>query len=205
MLAHGRSRRCGHKHGDPEGEQVLYAPQGRHMPEQHQRLATVYDDFQAAMECLGRLRSFRIRGPRRTFPGPRPSMDGRKSSPAPPSPAFSRSAGLACFKFCQRSFQVPDVVQRELPGFYELGHQRAWGTAENVKQLVNQPAVRCLTSDYRFKDVRVADFFDAAHRAFFFQTVDDCLHRRVGRTFLFREVAPEFRAPRRFRAPTRRP
>ena len=69
-----------------------------------------------------------------------------------------------------------------------MGDERFVGAGEVPEKILDQRADGGLPAHERLEDMRVADFFRPAHRALFFQPVDDGLHRGVFGAAVLRQV-----------------
>src|SRR5437899_759861 len=69
-------------------------------------------------------------------------------------------------RLCQFSFDCPDIGESQLPGFNEVRHHGNGGTTEQIEEITNQPAMNGFFREHGFKNMRVADLFHSANRAF---------------------------------------
>src|SRR5580692_10949862 len=90
---------------------------------------------------------------------------------------------LAGFSECFSS--LFNVIESELSGFDQMGHQRRGAAAKEAQQIVDESPL-CRAPGYdRFIDMRVADLLGPANRALGFQPREHGLHRRMRRPVLF--------------------
>src|SRR5882724_4044520 len=68
-----------------------------------------------------------------------------------------------------------------------MSHDRLGPTTEYRQEFVDQPPLCLFARDGGFKDVRVADPFNAAKSLFSLQPIYDGLHGRIGRPGCFRK------------------
>ena len=69
-----------------------------------------------------------------------------------------------------------------------MRHHRLNATAKEGHEIVDQLALRHFAGESRFKDMKVADFFDSANRSFYLQAIHGCLNGGVRRAALLREA-----------------
>src|SRR6266581_5558847 len=146
------------------------------------------------------------RGPKRVRPGPqilplrsarrcaapqhcvsanralRDILRSRKSSIRGGAAQEKKSSFL--LRLYQFSFDCPEIGECQLASFNKVGHHRKGRAAEQIEEITNQPAVNGFFREHGFKDMRVADLFHPANRAFFLQPVNHRLDSRVSRTML---------------------
>src|SRR5215510_2514945 len=87
----------------------------------------------------------------------------------------------------QQILQLLDILERQLSGFSQMGHQRPRRTAPDLQQFVDQPPVGRLTRDRRFEDVGAPHLLRPPYRPLLFQPPDNRLHSRIRRTPCLRQ------------------
>src|SRR5690606_30578028 len=88
----------------------------------------------------------------------------------------------------ERAARFLDVVQRQPSRLDQVGDQRLRAAAEEAEELVDDRAPCGVGRDQRLEDVCIADLLRAADGALRFEPIHDCLHRRISRPALRREV-----------------
>src|SRR5258707_2923358 len=102
-----------------------------------------------------------------------------------PSPA---AAPLAVRRRALQCLQVP---QRERARLEEIRDQQPGGPAEQVQQVLDQPAAVLALVDRRLEQLRIANLRRLAQRALLLEPVDERLHRRVRDALVLRQAVED--------------
>ena len=84
--------------------------------------------------------------------------------------------------FPQQLLASLHVGQGELARFNQMRHHRLGAAAEKSQQVVDQPGLRGIARDGRFKDMRVADFLYTPQCQLALKPVNSRLNGGIGRT-----------------------
>src|SRR5713226_10662028 len=105
--------------------------------------------------------------------------------------AFSSkpAALLAAWRRTLQSFQV---FQCERARFEQIGDQHARGPSEQIQKVARQPASELALVDGWLEQLGVADLLDFTHRAFFLESIDECLHRCVSNALILGQTLEYF-------------
>src|SRR6187399_2987708 len=85
----------------------------------------------------------------------------------------------------KRLLRLMHIVESDLSGFDQMRHDRLNTSAEESKQLINQPALNGIARHAGLEDMRVADLLHTTHRLLHFHAIDGRLNRGVGGTALW--------------------
>ena len=84
------------------------------------------------------------------------------------------------------------IAQGEVAAFEEIGDEQFRRAAEEIEEIANEVAAVLALIDGGLEELRVADLFHFAERAFFFEAIDERLHRGVGDAFVVGETFEDF-------------
>src|ERR1041385_8206149 len=103
-----------------------------------------------------------------------------------PSPA---PAALAAGR---RVLKGLEILERDRPGFEEIGDEQARRSAEQLQEVSNQSAAVLPPVDRGLEQLRVADLLDLFQSAFLFEAIDERLNGRVSDALFLGQTLEDF-------------